>query len=320
MNTPDKTSRPKPSKQKVLQVSSLSKRFKNVQAVDDISFSLNNGDIFAFLGPNGAGKTTTLRILLDIIRADSGSIRWNINGSETSVPPASRTGYLPEERGLYTDQPILKSLVYMAAIRGMNPRAAEAEAMIWLEKLNLADRAKDKLQVLSKGNQQKIQFVASILHKPDFAILDEPFSGLDPVNQEMFIEFIRELNAQGTTVLLSAHQMALVEKIADRIFLINDGKEVFNGTLSELYQQCSPGHILDIVFASAVSQESLASLEDAETIVRNGDRRVTVTLRGDAVLNRALEQLGRIDEIEDVKSHSVGLHDIFLSLVGRAKQ
>lgn len=146
MNTHEKNHQPDVSRQTMLEVSSLSKRFKNVQAVDDVSFSLKKGDIFAFLGPNGAGKTTTLRILLDIIKADSGSIRWNMNGRHTSEPPASRIGYLPEERGLYIDQPILKSLVYMAAIRGMNPREAETEAMTWLEKLNLADRAKEKLQ------------------------------------------------------------------------------------------------------------------------------------------------------------------------------
>lgn len=220
----------------VLHVKSISKRFSNVQAIKDISFSVEQGDIFAFLGPNGAGKTTTLRILLDIIKADTGQIEWNLNGSANQLPQAAEIGYLPEERGLYLDIPIIKSLIYLASIRGMDKHEAKKAAMEWLEKLELADRAKEKLQVLSKGNQQKIQFIASILHKPAFAILDEPFSGLDPLNQEIFIDFIKEINKQGTTILLSAHQMQLVEKTAHKIFLINKGEVLYNGSLNGIYE------------------------------------------------------------------------------------
>ena len=220
----------------VLSVNSISKEYLNVKAVNKISFAVERGDIYAFLGPNGAGKTTTLRMLLDIIKPDSGQIEWNLNGKRNLLPDAGYIGYLPEERGLYLDIPIIKSLVYMANIRGMEKTVAKKKAMEWLERLGLADRAKEKLQVLSKGNQQKIQFVASILHKPEFAILDEPFSGLDPINQEIFIDFIKEINNEGTTILLSAHQMSLIEKIADKIFLINNGNELYNGTLSGIYQ------------------------------------------------------------------------------------
>jgi ABC-2 type transport system ATP-binding protein len=172
----------------VLSVNSISKDFLNVKAVNNISFTVEQGDIYAFLGPNGAGKTTTLRMLLDIIKPDSGKIEWNLNGKQNRLPDAGEIGYLPEERGLYLDIPILKSLVYLATIRGMEKADAKKTALFWLERLGLADRAKEKLQVLSKGNQQKIQFIASILHKPQFAILDEPFSGLDPINQETFID------------------------------------------------------------------------------------------------------------------------------------
>jgi ABC-2 type transport system ATP-binding protein len=223
------------SQQIVLQVDSISKQFLNVKAVNNISFTVEKGDIFAFLGPNGAGKTTTLRILLDIIKSDSGQIEWNLDGKPGPLPKAALIGYLPEERGLYLDIPILRSLVYLASIRGMEKTEAKKTALDWLERLGLADRANEKLQVFSKGNQQKIQFVASILHKPAFAILDEPFSGLDPVNQEKFIEFIREINNQGTTILLSAHQMSLVEKIANKLFLINNGEELYYGSLSGIY-------------------------------------------------------------------------------------
>ena len=140
------------SSKTILKVSSLSKSFMNVQAVRNISFSLEQGDIFAFFGPNGAGKTTTLRILLDIIKPDSGRIEWNLNGIDNSLPEAEHIGYLPEKRGLYPDIPIIKSLVYLASIRGMEPSTAKIAAMEWLERLELADRSKEKLLTLSKGN------------------------------------------------------------------------------------------------------------------------------------------------------------------------
>jgi ABC-2 type transport system ATP-binding protein len=300
---------------KILRVISISKSFKNIQAVNDISFSIEQGDIFALLGPNGAGKTTILRILLDIIKAETGRIIWNINNNENPFPPSTHIGYLPEERGLYTDLPIIRSLVYLASIRGMEPSNARTAAMQWLERLELADRAKEKLQTLSKGNQQKVQFVASILHKPSFAILDEPFSGLDPLNQEKFIEYIKELNEQGTTILLSSHQMSLVEKIARKIFLINNGKEIFNGTLIDIYKNFGQQHVLDISFASEIPYDKLRLIQDAENIASKGDQQVTVTFRAGFELKKALGKLAEIEGINNIKSHNSSLHDIFLNIV-----
>jgi len=304
----------------ILQVSSLSKTFKNVQAVQNISFSLQQGDIFAFLGPNGAGKTTTLRILLDIIKADSGTIKWDFDSNESAFPPSSQIGYLPEERGLYTDQPIIRSLVYLASIRGMEPSKARKSAFEWLERLDLADRAKEKLQALSKGNQQKIQFIASILHKPAFAILDEPFSGLDPLNQEKFIEYIRELNEQGTTILLSSHQMSLVEKIAHRVFLINQGKELFNGSLMDIYKSFGQQHILDISFASEVPHEKFRLLPNVENLSPVGTQQVMVTFNPGTELKEILGNLSMMEGITNIKSHNSSLHDIFLNMVKAHQQ
>lgn len=299
----------------ILEVKSLNKRYKNIHAVNDISFSLEQGDVFAFLGPNGAGKTTTLRMLLDIIRPDSGTIKWNVNGYVGSVPPSENIGYLPEERGLYTDVPIIKSLIYMAAIRGMDPVIAKKAAMEWLEKFELADRAKEKLQVLSKGNQQKIQFIASIIHKPAFAILDEPFSGLDPINQEKFIEYIRDLNLQGTTILLSSHQMPLVEKIARKVFLINQGQKIFCGTLLDLYKDFEKQQILNISFNSNVNEERLRLLPEVENINWMNAQEFKITFKAGVDLNNALSELIKIDSINNISSHNPDLHDIFLNLV-----
>lgn len=302
-------------KRTVLKVNSISKDFLNVKAVKNISFSVEQGDIYAFLGPNGAGKTTTLRMLLDIIKPDSGSIEWNLNGKLNQVPNAEDIGYLPEERGLYLDVPILKSLVYLASIRGMEKTEAKKSALDWLEKLGLADRAKEKLQVLSKGNQQKIQFVASILHKPAFAILDEPFSGLDPLNQELFIDFIKEINNQGTTILLSAHQMSLVEKIANKLFLINNGQEVYNGSLPGIYQSFGDKIIIELQFETPFSEASFQNLTDIESIDKIDDFRVKITFNLQTNLAKVLHDLAKIEGICDLTSHKPDLHDIFLQLL-----
>jgi len=304
----------------ILSVNSLSKDFLNVKAVNNISFTVEQGDVFAFLGPNGAGKTTTLRILLDIIKSDSGQIEWNLNGKSTKLPKAELIGYLPEERGLYLDIPILKSLIYLASIRGMEKTDAKKTAMEWLERLGLADRAKEKLQVLSKGNQQKIQFVASILHKPAFAILDEPFSGLDPLNQEKFIDFIKEINTQGTTILLSAHQMPLVEKIANKVFLINNGEELYNGSLSGIYQIFGKKQIIELQLESYINESTFQNLKGVESVTLVDDLHVKLTFGQINDMKSVLSELANVNGICDITSHKPDLHEIFLQLVKTHKQ
>ncbi len=299
----------------VLHVKSISKRFSNVQAIKDISFSVEQGDIFAFLGPNGAGKTTTLRILLDIIKADTGQIEWSLNGSANQLPQAAEIGYLPEERGLYLDIPIIKSLIYLASIRGMHKHEAKKAAMEWLEKLELADRAKEKLQVLSKGNQQKIQFIASILHKPAFAILDEPFSGLDPLNQEIFIDFIKEINKQGTTILLSAHQMQLVEKTAHKIFLINKGEVLYNGSLNGIYETYGNKPIIELNFKSGLNLDALNAIGAVEDMEISDHHLVKLTFRQNTDMKLILADLAKLEGVFELSSHKPSLHDIYLNLV-----
>lgn len=217
----------------VLSVDSITKQFANVNAVDGLSFDVREGEIFALIGPNGAGKTTTVRMLTGIIKPDSGSIRYTLNG-QSAWPAASDLGYLPEERGLYKDMPVVQTLAHMAALRGMKRADADAAALEWLSAVSLKERALDKLETLSKGNQQKIQFISAVLHRPRFIILDEPFSGLDPLNQEFFSDQIRRLRDEGATILLSAHQMQLVERLADRVLLLNRGRAVLYGTLDEI--------------------------------------------------------------------------------------
>lgn len=302
-------------KETVLRIDLLNKRFKTVQALRDLSFSVDRGDIFAFLGPNGAGKTTTLRILLDMIRADSGSIAWYFNGQQVSLPDPPLIGYLPEERGLYTDLPVIRSLVYLASIRGMQKNEARTAAVEWLERLDLADRANEKLMALSKGNQQKIQFISSILHKPAFAILDEPFSGLDPVNQEKFINYIRELNKQGMTILLSSHQMTLVEKLANKVCLINRGESLFNGSMSEIYKAYGNKHMVDVTFENAVPVAEIQSFDGVESAVGTDPGTARIVLQSGTRLAPFFSQLAGADGVTHIRSHSRNLHDIFITLV-----
>jgi len=304
---------------KVLEVNNINKKFKTVHAVKDVSFSVEKGEIFAFLGPNGAGKTTTLRIMMDIIHADSGSVRWNLHNNSENIPLPSMLGYLPEERGLYLDLPVIKTLVYLAKIRGMKGFDAKQEAMKWMERLDIADRAKEKLQALSKGNQQKVQFISAILHKPKFAVLDEPFSGFDPVNQEMFIDIIQDLKKQGTTILLSAHQMQLVERVADRIFLINQGREIFYGKLSDIYNQHGNQYTIQLTFNNGEIPHIPQNISDAENIIKESNDRLKIIFRKDISLQKIMTTLSGIDGIMNIKTHNSNLHDIFLNLVKREK-
>jgi ABC-2 type transport system ATP-binding protein len=219
--------------QEILSVEGIAKQFEAVHAVDDVSFSVSRGEILGFLGPNGAGKTTTLRMILGIFDPDRGTIRFSIDG-ETSSIPKERTGYLPEERGLYSDAKVLDILVYFGTLKGLDRAEARQRARRWLERFDLVEWEGKKVEKLSKGMQQKLQFTAAVLHRPDFVVLDEPFSGLDPVNQDLLKEVIDDLRRDGSAVLLSSHQMNRVEELCDHIFLIHNGKRVLYGGLEEI--------------------------------------------------------------------------------------
>ncbi|HBY59618.1 MAG TPA: ABC transporter ATP-binding protein [Solibacterales bacterium] len=297
----------------VLAVDGVSKQFQTVTAVDRLSFHVERGEIFALLGPNGAGKSTTVRMLVNILRPDSGSIRWAING-RAGQPRPEDVGYLPEDRGLYKDQPILRTLTYFGALRGMDRKAAARSAEAWLERVGLRDRAKEKLDALSKGNQQKVQFVASILHNPPFAILDEPFSGLDPVNQELFVDMIRGLRDQGTTILMNAHQMNLVERLADRMLLINKGRAVLYGSIGEIRTQVAVGSKLSLTVRGECDLAPLRS-HPAVADVETEGAAVHVLARAGASLSDLLRFAAAQYDIAEVHSERMSLHDIFVRAV-----
>lgn len=214
-----------------LEVRGVTKRFGDFRAVDDVSFSLPAGSIYGFLGPNGAGKTTTIRMILEIIKPTSGSI--TVLGQSSALKVRQRIGYLPEEKGLYKKMKNWAVIAYFATLKGMSRGAAKRRAFELLERYGLKDFATKPTEALSKGMGQKVQMLASIAHDPEFVILDEPFSGLDPVNQQVMEDIIRDMAQRGRTILFSTHVMQHAERLCDRILLMAKGRKIFDGTVAE---------------------------------------------------------------------------------------
>ena len=216
----------------MLSVRNLTKEYKNVTAVNDISFDVEPGKIFGLLGPNGAGKTTTIRIALNIIRPTSGSVLFE--SKQITNEFANDIGYLPEERGLYKKSKVIDVINYFASLKNLDKNHTADRAKFWLDKLGIENYRNNKIDELSKGNQQKVQFITAIIHDPKLLILDEPFSGFDPINQQLIRETILSFVNSGKIVILSTHQMETAEKLCSDILLLNKGKEVCKGSLSEI--------------------------------------------------------------------------------------
>lgn len=225
----------------MLKVNNLRKEYKNVVAVDNISFNVEEGKIFGLLGPNGAGKTTTIRTILNIIKPTSGEITFE--GKSINSDFADQIGYLPEERGLYKKSKVKDVVLFLAELKNMHRADAEKELDVWLDKLNISGYKEKKIEELSKGNQQKIQFISSVIHNPKLLILDEPFSGFDPVNQQLIKETIISFVDSGKVIILCTHQMETAEKLCSQIFLINKGKEIVSGSVGQVKKRFGSNNI-----------------------------------------------------------------------------
>jgi ABC-2 type transport system ATP-binding protein len=301
----------------LLSFDAVTKHFTGVQAVDELSFTVNPGEVFALLGPNGAGKTTSVRMIMGLIEPDQGQIKLAPELLTNGRADRRRLGYLPEERGLYQEATVIDSLLYLAALRGCKAPETRPRALKWLERVELAERAEDKVSSLSKGNQQKVQFIASVLHEPRLAILDEPFSGLDPINQERMCSWIRELRDQGMTIVLSAHQLQLIEQIADRILLIHQGRQRLCGTLDEIRISTASASRLVIDFAEPVSAERLRSSSAIATVESIAACRIEIQLADGAELNDVLAELAQAGRLTGLTTVTPSLHDIFIDNFGR---
>jgi ABC-2 type transport system ATP-binding protein len=223
-------------------IQNVEKSFDFIKAVQGASFEVSPGEVFGLLGPNGAGKTTLIRLIMDIFKPDTGRVL--LFDHPISDAGKNRIGYLPEERGLYTRQRIHSILEYFAALKGVPLSKAQASALYWLDRFDMAEVKNRRVQELSKGNQQKIQIISTLISDPDILILDEPFTGLDPVNVRLISGIIRELADQGKTILLSTHQMALVETLCQRAFMIHRGRQVLYGSIEEIQRQYSDNAML----------------------------------------------------------------------------
>jgi len=229
----------------MIEAERINKSFATVQAVRDLTITAHRGEVFGLLGPNGAGKSTTIRMLVDIIHPDSGTIAYDGGGYSEAI--RDRIGYLPEERGLYQKAMVLETIVHFARLRGIDSAEAAARARLWLNRFGLEGSDRRKLQELSKGNQQKIQLIITFIHDPDYLILDEPASGLDPANQEILAGILDDMRDRGRVILYSTHQMELAERLCNRIALINKGSLVLEGT-PEHVRQAHGGNSVQIAF------------------------------------------------------------------------
>ena len=299
-----------------LTVDQVTKQYASVLAVDELSFEVKQGEIFALLGPNGAGKSSTIRMLIGLTQADSGSIQFiDKQGNHKALMQSAEFGYLPEERGLYQESTIQDTLIYIAQLKGMEKPDAMQQVDEWLERFDLLARKKEQLKTLSKGNQQKVQLISAIIHRPSIAILDEPFSGLDPVNQEKVIEFLLILKGQGTTIILSAHQMSLVEKLADRFLLMNCGKAALYGSLQEIREITKLGTSLTITFCEAVSPDAFSTSPDVAHIEQIDNKILKFMLTPACHLPTLLQSMLAEYQIESLQTQQPNLHDIYLDSV-----
>ena len=291
-----------------VEISHISKSFGSLKAVDDVSFDVEKGEIFGLLGPNGAGKTTAIRVLLDIFKPDHGNI--SILGGPMTEGKKDRIGYMPEERGMYQDIALDSCLVYMASLKGLGPLVAQQRMTGYLERFDLLTSRHKKVKELSKGMQQKAQLITTLIHEPELVIIDEPFSGLDPINTQMVKDLLLEQRDKGVTILMSTHQMHQVEELCDRIVLIDHGRTVLYGHLGEIRKQFS-GHA--VIVSSPNPLPSLPGVLQVEPHNSSAYRLNLATSTSTQDILRGLVERGiQVDQFEIA---SPTLDEIFIRVV-----
>jgi len=291
----------------MLQVRNVSKIYDDRTVVNDVSFDVAAGEIFALLGPNGAGKTTLIRMITDIIRPDGGTITFD--GRAVGGPDRPRMAYLPEERGLYKKVPVLDALAYFGELKDLSAADARREAIILLEEFGLAAWAKKQVAALSKGMQQKLQLCSALIGKPQLLILDEPFTGLDPINVQVLEDVLQRRRSQGTTVLLSTHQMNKVEELCDRALMIHRGRRVLYGPIRQIMRERSDDTVWVRTSADLAQAPGVARVER-----ENGAQRVHFAPGADS--SALLAWLGaQKAEVEEFRHLTLPLEDIFVRVV-----
>lgn len=296
----------------ILTVSAATKRFETILAVRELSLAIPRGSIYGIIGPNGAGKTTTIRMILNIFAPDTGTIAFQF--SRPTHPATDRIGYLPEERGLYKRMTVADVLIFMAEIKSVPPSVSKSKVDYWLGRLGLAEWKGRKVQELSKGMQQKVQFISTILHEPELLILDELFSGLDPVNAELMKDIILELKSTGTTILFSTHVMEQAEKICDHLCMINRGEKVLDGPLAEVKSRFGTD---TLVIEGDLPTKSLSAIPGVDS-VRSERHRHELALKSGADHQSIIASVVLLGRIDSIQRQQPSLHGIFLTMVGEA--
>jgi ABC-2 type transport system ATP-binding protein len=292
-------------------VDNIFKSYTNVDAVRGVSFEVHENEIFGLLGPNGAGKSTTIRMLLDFIKPDSGSI--SIFGERFSEKTKESIGYLPEERGLYDEITVMDNLVYLASLKGADSREAGERALRLLDRAGIGEKADAKVKQLSKGLRQLVQLCATLIHEPGLLILDEPFSGLDPTNRELVKEMIREQKNSGKTIILSTHMMNEVEELCDRVLMINNGRRVLYGHVSEVKETYST-HCVFLEFEGTLPE--LEGVEKANVKNCTAELYLRIDVMPQDILKQLVERNVTVRRF-DVKELS--LNDVFIKVAEAEK-
>lgn len=290
-------------------VKNVNKFFGDKHVVDNISFSLDKPGVFGLLGTNGAGKTTTIRMILGIIKKDSGEITWN---GKAVTRGNVNFGYLPEERGLYPKSTIYDQLIYFANLKGLDKMAAEKAVKMWLDKLNLMEYINSPAEKLSKGNQQKVQFITAMLHDPDLIVLDEPFSGLDPVNTEILSKIMKDLVKSGKYIIMSSHQMSVIEEFCSDLVILNRGKTVLSGNLKEIKDSYETNKVL---IETTDEIDGILKKLKVDVLDKNDDEYLVSADADDR--SKLLKELVKNNiEVKTFKVIKPTLHEIFIEKVG----
>ncbi|HEY2295308.1 MAG TPA: ATP-binding cassette domain-containing protein [Thermoanaerobaculia bacterium] len=293
----------------ILELRNVRKAYGSFVAVNDVSMAVPAGSIFGLLGPNGAGKTSSIRMIMNITAPDSGEVM--VFGHPRTAEDLRRIGYLPEERGLYRKMTVMDQLVFLGEIRGLRGPKLVADIQQWLERVELTKWAKSKIEELSKGMQQKVQLIGTVLHQPDLLILDEPFSGLDPLNQELFRDLLLGYRSQGKSVVLSTHGMELAERMCDHICLISHGRAVLDGELKAIKRQVG-GNAYRLVADGDL--ERLKTMPEVEQAMVQ-DNVVKLMLRPDAQMGETLRRMVEFLNVHELRSEEPELEQIFLKAV-----
>ena len=295
-----------------LVIDNIRKEFGEFVAIDDVSFTVEEGRMFGFLGTNGAGKTTTMRMVLDILRPDGGSITWN--GVSNREIPRQQFGYLPEERGLYPKMKVEEQLLFIAQLYGADRSMAKAELDRWLDQLNIEENRHKTIEQLSKGNQQKIQFLAAVLHDPDILILDEPFSGLDPVNVAQMEEAFSDMKARGKTIIFSTHQLSQAQRLCEDVAVIHRGRMLVTGDVDSVRRSINV-NILRLGIAGDTEMSWLSSYPEVEIRQRFNDH-IEMQIPDERIAQQILQDaLQRGETVTLFEVTVPSLNDVFLTKV-----